>query len=220
MFMIVCVHDTICMSGVPRSPLRSQSLSQTLITIISTPFAHTTRAHTIENTVKIAKSTEQKMHQLKTIASSSGGVSMSVTDVDQPKFLYEKLKKEFTRCMTKFKQVTDSLQKKQKDFVVRAKKTVQKQRIGSTDAQDGPSALDERTHLLQTQKFQEENFLLENAIQHNESLIAEREEEILDIESNILEINDIFRELNIMVHEQGGHLSMRPELAFLLACPI
>ena len=43
-------------------------------------------------------------------------------------------------------------------------------------------------------------------LQHQESLIAEREAEIRDIETGIHELHEIFRDLGTLVQEQGGML--------------
>jgi t-SNARE complex subunit (syntaxin) len=49
---------------------------------------------------------------------------------------------------------------------------------------------------------------LRNEIEHNESIIREREEDFQNIESQIVDINTIFRELHYMVNEQGEHLDL------------
>ena len=49
---------------------------------------------------------------------------------------------------------------------------------------------------------------LEDELQFNEEMIAEREEGIKDIESAIVEVNDIFRDLGTLVNDQQGMLGM------------
>lgn len=44
---------------------------------------------------------------------------------------------------------------------------------------------------------------LDNEIEYNEALIAEREEGIKQVEATILEVNEMFRDLGSIVHEQG-----------------
>ena len=46
-------------------------------------------------------------------------------------------------------------------------------------------------------------------IQYNENLIAERDEEVRSIEQDVLEINDIFKDLAVMVNDQGKKLGAR-----------
>ena len=47
---------------------------------------------------------------------------------------------------------------------------------------------------------------LDNEVEFNEQLIAEREEDLKEIERSILEVNEIFRDLGTLVHEQGHML--------------
>ena len=47
---------------------------------------------------------------------------------------------------------------------------------------------------------------LESEIEFNEAMIAEREEGIKDIESSIAQVNEIFKDLSMMVREQGETL--------------
>ncbi|KXS10681.1 t-SNARE [Gonapodya prolifera JEL478] len=44
--------------------------------------------------------------------------------------------------------------------------------------------------------------LLDNEIEYNDAIIAEREEDLKQIETSILEVNEIFRDLGTIVHEQ------------------
>jgi len=48
--------------------------------------------------------------------------------------------------------------------------------------------------------------VLDNEIEYNESLIAEREGEIREIEQGINELNEIFRDLGTLVTEQQSML--------------
>lgn len=48
--------------------------------------------------------------------------------------------------------------------------------------------------------------VVDNELEYNESMIAQREDEIREIESGITELNEIFRDLGTMVHEQGSML--------------
>ena len=47
---------------------------------------------------------------------------------------------------------------------------------------------------------------MDNEIEYNESLIAEREGEIREIEQGINELNEIFRDLGTLVTEQQSML--------------
>lgn len=53
--------------------------------------------------------------------------------------------------------------------------------------------------------------LLDNEISFNEAIIEEREQGIQEIQQQIGEVNEIFKDLAILVHEQGtmiGNLSL------------
>lgn len=53
--------------------------------------------------------------------------------------------------------------------------------------------------------------LLDNEISFNEAIIEEREQGIQEIQHQIGEVNEIFKDLAILVHEQGtmiGNLSL------------
>lgn len=46
-------------------------------------------------------------------------------------------------------------------------------------------------------------FLLDNEIAFNEAVIDEREQGIKEIQEQIGQVNDIFKDLAVLVHEQG-----------------
>lgn len=53
--------------------------------------------------------------------------------------------------------------------------------------------------------------LLDNEITFNEAIIEEREQGIKEIQEQISEVNEIFKDLAVLVHEQGvmiGELSV------------
>ncbi|KAH7288047.1 hypothetical protein KP509_31G009300 [Ceratopteris richardii] len=60
----------------------------------------------------------------------------------------------------------------------------------------------ERQYLLSQQKRQE-LIQLENEVVFNEAIIEEREQGIKDIQQQIVEVNEIFKDLAVLVHEQG-----------------
>ena len=56
--------------------------------------------------------------------------------------------------------------------------------------------------------------VLDNEIEYNESLIAEREGEIREIEQGINELNEIFRDLGTLVTEQQSMLGKNINFKF------
>lgn len=57
--------------------------------------------------------------------------------------------------------------------------------------------------LFVNEKFRQELVLLDNEIAFNESIIDEREQGIRDIQEQIGEANEIFKDLAVLVHDQG-----------------
>lgn len=51
--------------------------------------------------------------------------------------------------------------------------------------------------------FRQELILLDNEIAFNEAMIEERDQGIREIEEQIGQANEIFRDLAVLVHEQG-----------------
>ena len=64
----------------------------------------------------------------------------------------------------------------------------------------------EEEGLLSNQARLQQLQSLENEINYNENLIAEREEGMKDIETAILEVNEIFRDLGTLVNDQQSLL--------------
>lgn len=85
-------------------------------------------------------------------------------------------------------------------------------RVGSQQSTGDDKLVDEqeeRRSLIEAeQEHQREQqaIQLDNMIQYNENLIAERDEEVRSIEQDVLEINDIFKDLAVMVNDQGKKL--------------
>lgn len=50
--------------------------------------------------------------------------------------------------------------------------------------------------------------LLENEVVFNEAVIEEREQGIREIHQQIGEVNEIFKDLAVLVHEQGYQIGM------------
>lgn len=57
--------------------------------------------------------------------------------------------------------------------------------------------------------FSRQDFiLLENEVVFNEAVIEEREQGIREIHQQIGEVNEIFKDLAVLVHEQGYQIGM------------
>ena len=51
--------------------------------------------------------------------------------------------------------------------------------------------------------YRQEVLLLDNEISFNEAIIDERDQGIQEIQNQIGEVNEIFKDLAVLVHEQG-----------------
>lgn len=58
--------------------------------------------------------------------------------------------------------------------------------------------------------------MLDNEIAFNEAVIEERELGIHEIQQQIGEVNEIFKDLAVLVHEQGAMIGIPPPLSQLV----
>lgn len=58
--------------------------------------------------------------------------------------------------------------------------------------------------------------MLDNEIAFNEAVIEEREQGIHEIQQQIGEVNEIFKDLAVLVHEQGTMIGIPPPLSQLV----
>ncbi|KAI3659816.1 hypothetical protein MP638_002773 [Amoeboaphelidium occidentale] len=112
------------------------------------------------------------------------------------KLEHQKLTKDFQLILAKFQQVQRSSAEKSREFVIQAKAQHVQLEEGYSD-QDAPLLGGEGKRKLQIKKLDDE-------IEYNEAIIAEREQSIVDIEHKIHEVNEIFRDLSTLVVEQQG----------------
>ena len=116
-----------------------------------------------------------------------------------------KLKKDFEAALTSFKEIENVKMQKEKAFVRKARASISA-KSNPYAGHDGPS---DATALLAAQAQSQEQLRLnslENEIDFNDEIIAERESEIREIEETIGEVNEIFRDLAEIVNEQGEML--------------
>jgi t-SNARE complex subunit (syntaxin) len=116
------------------------------------------------------------------------------------KFTQQKLSREFSSALSEFQEVQRDLAERQRSSIIRAKSDL----AGATALAEEQ---DEETG-ARVQEPREQTALLVNeldqqAVDYQQSLIAEREMEIEGIEHGIEELNEIFRDLGTIVSEQG-----------------
>lgn len=118
------------------------------------------------------------------------------------KFTQQKLSREFSSALSEFQEVQRDLAERQRTSIIRAKSNLagatvmeEEEQIANDNSGEIHGGV-QRTALLG-------NELDQQAVEYQQSLIAEREMEIEGIEHGIEELNEIFRDLGTIVTEQG-----------------
>ncbi|TRY88468.1 hypothetical protein DNTS_005151 [Danionella cerebrum] len=130
---------------------------------------------------QLAKVTDKSLKEFSSLPVS--------TEQRQRKIQKERLITEFSNALAVFQKAQREVAVKEKEFVARG-----------GDADDGFGGVTspfQSEFKSQTQSYEE--MITEEDLQ----LIQERESAIRQLESDITDINDIFRDLGMMVHEQG-----------------
>jgi len=156
----------------------------------------------LESTRKLAKDTGE---DIKKMANLDGGTQ---ADNRQRKQQQQKLNQQFIQTWQKFSDIAKTVMEKERATVSLAKKSslsvrddnplLKKVNHQQDDDEEKQAFLNE-----DNAKKQRQQQILQNELEYNENIIAEREEGIREIESTINEVNTIFRDLAELVNEQG-----------------
>jgi len=118
----------------------------------------------------------------------------------QRKIEQQKLSKDFQKVLTDFQKAQRLSAEKQREYVDRAKASnVRNDIYGDSEGEEEQPLFSDNSRRLQLQ-------VVDNELEYNEALIAEREGEIRDIEQGIRELNEIFKDLGTLVNEQQSSL--------------
>ncbi|XP_078255632.1 syntaxin-7-like [Rhinoraja longicauda] len=136
----------------------------------------------------LAKETEKHIKEFGSLA--------AVNEQRQRKLQKDRLVAEFTTALTNFQRIQREVAVKEKEFVARVRAGSHLS-TGVPDSQKGGILLSlESPNQLQDQ--------VEDGITEEDlALIKERENAIQQLECDILDINEIFKDLGMMIHEQG-----------------
>ncbi|KAF8935404.1 t-SNARE [Dissophora ornata] len=115
----------------------------------------------------------------------------------------QKVSKDFTKVLVEFQKIQRVSAEKQHDFVLKARQVGTRNDAVEIDEESGDAG---DQPLLNDDQRRMQLLVVDNELEYNESMIAQREGEIRDIERGITELNEIFRDLGSMVHEQGNML--------------
>ncbi|XP_032877177.1 syntaxin-7 [Amblyraja radiata] len=136
----------------------------------------------------LAKETEKHIKEFGSLA--------AVIEQRQRKLQKDRLVAEFTAALTNFQRIQREVAEKEKEFVARVRAGSHLS-TGAPDSQRGEILLSLET----PNQFQDQ---VEDGITEEDlELIKDRENAIQQLESDILDINEIFKDLGMMIHEQG-----------------
>ncbi|XP_077321073.1 syntaxin-7 [Lithobates pipiens] len=138
---------------------------------------------------KLAKDTDACLKNFTSLPADS--------DQRQRKLQKDRLLNEFSSALTNFQKIQRQAAEKEKEFVARVRAG---SRLSAGGADDGlrDGALVNWNNESQSQVMQEDDITEDDL-----RLIEERESAILQLEEDIRGINEIFKDLGMMVHEQG-----------------
>ncbi|XP_048386509.1 syntaxin-7-like [Stegostoma tigrinum] len=136
----------------------------------------------------LAKETEKNLKEF--------GLIKSLTDQRQRKIMKDRLVAEFTTALTNFQRIQREAAEKEKEFVARV-------RAGSRLSQGLPDNESDGKLLPSGRQNQVQDEIEDGITVEDLELIKERESAIRQLESDILDINEIFKDLGMMIHEQG-----------------
>jgi len=121
----------------------------------------------------------------------------------------ERLRKDFEMQLKRLQEVNTRSIEMEKAFVAKAKSGDH-----YNDYDNAPDCSislihdpdEEQQSLIHADVERQHHVRMDNMIQFNENLIAERDEDVRQIEQDVLEINEIFRDLSVMVSDQGDKI--------------
>lgn len=120
----------------------------------------------------------------------------SVNEQRQRKIQKDRLVNEFTTALTNFQRVQRQAAEREREFVARVR--------ASSRVSGGAAEESYREGTLVSWESQTQSQVLDEEITEDDlRLIEERETAIRQLEADIMDINEIFKDLGMMIHEQG-----------------
>ncbi|CAK6962577.1 syntaxin-7 [Scomber scombrus] len=163
---------------------------------------------TEQDTSQLRHSLQQKQQQGNQLAKETDRLIKAFSalpvsiDQRQRKIQKERLLNDFSATLNSFQTIQRQAANKEREFVarVRASSRVSGGQPDDSFGNTSPSPSDSQLQ-VQAEAITEEDL----------RLIQERESSIRQLESDITDINDIFKDLGMMVHEQGDMIAEFPE---------
>ncbi|XP_072967180.1 syntaxin-22-like [Typha angustifolia] len=153
---------------------------------------HKTRAHIAQ----LVKDTSDKLRQASE-ADHQSEVSTSKKIADA------KLAKDFQSILKEFQKVQRLAMERETAYAPFVSQAVLPSSYNASEVGNNSDKSTEQQSLLQESRRQEV-VSLDNEIVFNEAIIEEREQGIQDIQHQISEVNEIFKDLAVLVHDQGA----------------
>lgn len=114
----------------------------------------------------------------------------------------ERLKKDFEGALKRYRDVNMVAKDKEAAYVEKGRRALHEHEIINMGSGDP-----EQESLLQADdqsvSTRQQAIRMDDMIQYNENLIAERYADVQSIEKDVMEINEIFKDLAVMVSDQG-----------------
>ncbi|XWS49284.1 hypothetical protein CRYUN_Cryun13aG0150700 [Craigia yunnanensis] len=152
---------------------------------------HKTRLHIGQ----LVKDTSAKLKQAsETDHRAEVSASKKITDA--------KLAKDFQAVLKEFQKAQRLAAERETAYTPLVPQTVLPSSYTASEIDVGSDKNAEQRALL-VESRRQEVFLLDNEIVFNEAIIEEREQGIQEIQQQIGEVNEIFKDLAVLVHEQG-----------------
>ncbi|KAI8530495.1 hypothetical protein RHMOL_Rhmol11G0063500 [Rhododendron molle] len=153
---------------------------------------HKTRLHIGQ----LVKDTSAKLKQASEIDHHvEVGANKKITDA--------KLAKDFQAVLKEFQKAQRLAAERETAYSPFVPKAVLPSRYYTASEVDISSDKSQEQRALLVQSRRQEVLLLDNEITFNEAIIEEREQGIQEIQHQIGEVNEIFKDLAVLVHEQG-----------------
>uniref|UniRef100_A0A8C8VQK9 Syntaxin-7 n=1 Tax=Pelusios castaneus TaxID=367368 RepID=A0A8C8VQK9_9SAUR len=139
-------------------------------------------------TNQLAKETDKYIKEFGSLPATS--------EQRQRKIQKDRLVGEFSTALANFQRVQRQAAEKEKDFVARVR--------ASSRVSGGPSEDSYKEGALVSWESQHQAQVQDEEVTEDDlRLIEERESSIRQLEADILDINEIFKDLGMMIHEQG-----------------
>ncbi|CAD6232241.1 unnamed protein product [Miscanthus lutarioriparius] len=153
---------------------------------------HKTRQHITQ----LVKDTSDKLKQA---SEADHRVEVSATK----KIADAKLAKDFQAVLKEFQKAQRLAVEREAAYAPFISQAGLPQSYNSSEVNNGADKLaEQRTQLLESRR--QELVFLDNEIVFNEAIIEERDQGIQEIQHQITEVNEIFKDLAVLVHDQGA----------------